>query len=279
MTKRKITKIEDITCRPRFKRSVDVTNDPLVDVLFYTHFKDKEPCGKQGCHQPHNEGGLIVLGSGNEILVGIDCAEKAFPGQFDRKRRELIARDNEDDMRLRLMEAQGQADGFISQVDDLNRSITPDGNAYQSVHFYKLKIFSDEQWAKLHRMSREGDNELKAKVSMSKEEREKAVEVAKATNSGPISNMETRYRVMGIKAVSTYTKLRQIDSGELKRRVELFRDSDVMALATDEVKIHSRWLTGLPNELKKLKDIQEECIRFTNSGNIDKIRANRHLLK
>ncbi len=111
----------DVANRPRFRPEVDTKTSQIVDLVSTYHFPEKHPCGKKGCHQPHNNGWVAITTDNHETLIGSKCGLEWGGKTFALARNQLAKRQRRQSNLDLLRKTVQNADPTFAKILEINK--------------------------------------------------------------------------------------------------------------------------------------------------------------
>jgi len=129
-----IHNFEVIADRPRFQLSSEIKSEEkhLKSLIAQYSFRDKVKCGIASCGTKHNDGFLVMLNDGTEIIIGNKCGKRYFDVDFTEQRKAFNAKKIHADNFMFMKEAFENLDKMKKDFYDL---IQPEG----AMSFYQIK--------------------------------------------------------------------------------------------------------------------------------------------
>jgi hypothetical protein len=112
---------EDIAKRPRFAPEVNTKTSQILKLVSTYTFPEKHPCGKKGCHQPHNNGWLAVTTDNQETLIGSRCGKEWGGDTFLFEKKQLAKRQQRNAHLEFLGKVIQTADQTFARIDEIKK--------------------------------------------------------------------------------------------------------------------------------------------------------------
>jgi hypothetical protein len=265
---------EDILSRPGFKQKLDPNLIILKQIIGQYSINPKQPCGLRSCGTKHNRGYLVVADGGLETNIGNVCGKKIFGVEFNQLHDVFKRSLNEQRYREEILETQNQLDDIVEKVEILRNGDFGGDKSYENMHWHITKGFPESICTPLIERAKRGENIVSREVRLSEEER-KMLPIARKNDR---FRAETIFIIAGIKAVIDYPRLRTILHKRLGNELEEFRNLDVPSLNYINLQHWNNWKNKINTRLKEASNIIDDCRRFLESTNIERIRNYRQYL-
>lgn len=268
----KIESWQDIIERQGFHVGIDPDKQKLKRIVGQYWLPEKHPCGLSICCQPHNKGYLIVV-EGGLTNVGNRCGKKYFGVEWNDAKNSFQKDLNTQRYIERLLEFKNQLEPHISAVSLIRQSDSE--NILKKMHLYATRHFEGRTIDALRYRSVRGD----AIVTMETRNRsEDERDIARLTGSNSNIHTHTLFIISGVKAFTSYKKLKQLLSETLGWELSLFPTLDPLTMDFNNLKRWHSWANKLDSQINAANEILAECVRFLHPDNIANIRQYKSFL-
>ncbi|MGR2680059.1 hypothetical protein [Chromobacterium haemolyticum] len=256
--------MEEIRQVPGYTERIDPEVDEFSSISGHYRLKDKEktPCQKLGCRQPHGKGYLIRLKSGKVSNIGNVCGRKFDPDNFV-----IHARMAENKIRHlgALRFAQKLQDDFEYYYDLVER-IKSESKAFliSRADFKKSIERGEDVVEKLKEIANRADYSVYRTRRLSDEEFKEAKKVREYPSREVNEHMGDLVNVKCFSLNETDIFLKA------QKALKALQDLDPLASSTSELNKVSTSVMEIQKGIDKIKDAQSELEKFrANVNNIN----------
>lgn len=248
------TSYEDIAKRPRFKTEVDISITQIDKLITDYRFPEKHPCGKKGCHQPHNNGWLAVTTDNQECLIGSRCGKEWGGDSFILQRNQLSKRQARNSQLTLISKTLQNAETIFDRIHEIkNRS---KGATWLDKTIKKLEEnCTQEIMQVIKSRARRGESAVENSRLKTQEERD-SDDASQAGSSSSAYKTEVIGQLVGLEVFNS--DLREVLMDDIYSKLKTLQKLEPSALTTPAL----NKLTKEINEFELLFNKAEEILNY-----------------
>ena len=249
----------DIVNQPCYESQVDPKLNRSLRVLAVYAFDDQSAtCSVSDCHQPHNQGFLVITSNNKITNICEACGQRFIDTTHEKQMKIILSRDRIRDQKIQLNSILEQSESIKDRVNELKRSSHGANWLYRSLNNFR-KIYPAELLTALTKLaSNKQDNDLLSAFD---------------GNTMDQLQMEQVKQLQGLDIFKTDIKealIRKILTPLTK--LETLADSQDLN-STPSLTSYCNWADGLEEQLTHCEYLVEEGRAFFNSKNLERLNS------
>jgi hypothetical protein len=257
----------DITSRERYKAPIDPAANPFKRIVRHYWLRIPIQCAIKSCRQPHNDGFLVELVSGDETNIGHVCGKKYFGMSFaegvDNYRRDILG----PELRQKLLLSKNSIRSILPKVEELC--------AEEEATLGRQKRNFRRLFPQLCKVLSQRAARGQSTITQARQRPHDEIERLVALNPGTPRDrfVYEEVTVAQIKGLKTFEEnLHELLHGQLREPIEEFLLGNVALMTVEQLIKTDTWLRYIDETLSRAESAIADARAFFSEDNIESLR-------